>query len=43
MGRGCERFAASFASGRCRRTEGCAGIEDGRAVRGFRRPGDRRL
>ena len=43
MGRGCERFAAFFASGRCRRTEGCAGIEDGRAVRGFRRPGDRRL
>ena len=40
MGRGCERFAAFFASGRCRRTEGCAGIEDGRAVRGFRRPGD---
>ncbi|MFQ7047722.1 MAG: hypothetical protein ACLRR1_03125 [Alistipes shahii] len=43
MGRGCESFAAFFASGRCRRTEGCAGIEDGRAVRGFRRPGDRRL
>ena len=35
MGRGCERFAAFFASGRCRRTEGCAGIEDGRAVRGL--------
>ena len=31
MGRGCERFAAFFASGRCRRTEGCAGLEDGRA------------